>query len=96
MYARLNFLSLKPGTSSTAMEAAGGASAEFKAQKGFKSLVFLVSDETDEIGTFSLWETKEDAEAAINAMKAGMMEEIGSYLQGPPTTKLFEVHEPEA
>ncbi|MFQ5912431.1 MAG: hypothetical protein ACE5JS_04545 [Nitrospinota bacterium] len=97
MYARLNLLSLKAGTLSRAMEAArGGALAEHKAQKGFKSVVFLSGDETDEVASFSLWETKEDAEAAANAMRPRMMEEIGGFLKGPPTTKLLQVHEPEA
>ena len=96
MYARLTLLRLNPGALSKASEKLGDATAALKAQKGFKSVIFLSNDETDELGSLSVWETKMDAEAAIRALRSGMMGRIGGFLNSPPTTKLFQVQEPEA
>ena len=93
MYARLNLLHFKPGTLDKGHESARVASAAYKALKGFKSMVFIGDDEANEFGSFSLWETKEDAEAASEGLRPRMTEEIGDLLEGPPNTRVFQVHE---
>lgn len=95
MYARLSQLVLKPGTMSSALESIDAAAGAMKSLKGFKSVVFLSDVETNEVGSLSLWETKEDAEAALQAMGPKMAEMVGGFLERPPVTKLFEVHEPK-
>ena len=96
MYARINLLHFKPGTLDKGHERARVASAAYKALKGFKSMVFIGDDEANEFGSFSLWETKEDAEAASEGLRPRMMEEVGDLFTAPPTTRVFEVHEVEA
>ena len=67
----------------------------YKTMKGFKDSTFFVNYETGECGTLSLWESKEDAEAAAAIMRPKLMEAAGGILKGPPTVKMFEVYEPK-
>ena len=96
MYARINLLHFKPGTLDEGHQSARVASTAYKALKGFKSMVFIGDDEANEFGSFSLWETKEDAEAASEGLRPRMMEEVGELFRAPPTTRVFEVHKVEA
>ncbi len=51
--------------------------------------------ETGEIGGVSIWETKEDADAAGEAMGSFLLEAVGDKLKGPPDIKVLEVYEPK-
>ena len=61
--------------------------------KGFKGMTMFGDYDTGEYGGLSLWETKEDAEAALAATEAPMKEGLGDLLKGPPVRKVFEVWE---
>ncbi len=93
MYARLTLFTLGPGMRSKAEEIAGEMIPKVKAQKGFKSINFLGENETGEYGAFILWETKEDGEAAKEALFPILQSKLTGIAKGPPTLKLFEVFE---
>jgi len=81
---------------STAEEIADGMIPKIKARKGLKNVNFLVDDEAGEYGFFALWETKEDGEAAKEALFPILQSRLTGTAKGPPTLKLFEVIEPKA
>lgn len=96
MYALLTLFTLGPGTREIA-DKTGEQFAPFLAGlKGFKGATMFGDDDTGEYGGLTLWETKEDAEAALAATKGPMQEAVGDVLKGPPTRKVFEVWEAKA
>jgi len=96
MYARLVMFTLGPGTRSTADKLVDQFAPDLRAQKGFKSATFLADDSVGEYGAFVLWESKEDAEAAFEALNPQLEKALTGIVQGPPTTRLFEVVKPKA
>ncbi len=64
MYAQLVMLSLGSGTRSTAEKLADQFAPALRSLKGFKRVTFLGDETVGEYGSLSLWESKEDAEAA--------------------------------
>ncbi len=94
-YARLALFTLGPGTRSTAEALADEMIPKVKAQKGFKDISFLMDALTGEYGAFILWESKEDAEAAKDALFPVLLSKIGGIVKSPPSLKLFEVYEPK-
>ena len=58
-------------------------------RKGFKSANFLGDDEAGEYGAFILWETKQDAEAAKEALFPVLQSKSTGIAKGQPTLKLF-------
>ncbi len=96
MYARLTLFTLGPGMRSTAEKLQVEILPVFKAQKGFKGITFLGDDATGEYGGFSLWESKEDAEATLAAINPKTRESLRGVVKGEPSTRLFEVYEPKA
>ncbi len=96
MYARLVLFTLGSGMRSTAQEIAKEMFPKVSARKGLKSVNFLGDDEAGEYGAFMLWETKEDAEAAKEALFPVLQGLVSGIAKSPPTLKLFEVIEPKA
>jgi heme-degrading monooxygenase HmoA len=66
-----------------------------KARNGFRSVNFLSDDEAGEYGAFVLWETKEDAEVAKEALLPILQSKLTGIAKSPPTIRLFEVIEPK-
>ena len=95
MYARFSLFTLGPGMRSKAEEIVGEIIPKIKAQKGFKSINFLGEDETGEYGAFILWETKENGEAAKEALFPILQSKLTGIAKGLPILKLFEVIEPK-
>ena len=91
MYARLAFISLGPGMCSKAQEIGHEMIPKIKSQKGFKSVNVLAEDETGEYCIFVLWETRQDAEVAKEAIFPILQSKLAGIAKGPPTLKLFEV-----
>jgi len=84
MIAVLVRFTLGPGTRETADKMAEGAARVLRAQKGFKGITFFADYEAGDYGSFALWETSEDADAAIAAL----------HMEHGPSLKVFEVVEP--
>ena len=53
---------------------------------------FMTAD-TGEYGGFTVWATKEDAEAAMANTEGPMKQAVGDLLKGPPVRKIFQVWE---
>ena len=65
-----------------------------KARKGFKDIHFMGDEETGEYCEIIHWESKEDAEAAKEALLPILEQKIGGIAKGRPVTKLYEMYEP--
>lgn len=65
-----------------------------KKQQGFISIHFIISSDESEYGSFSLWESENDAEMGGSAIRS----ETGATLQelaaAPPTIDVYEVYKP--
>jgi len=96
MYARLVMFTLGPGMRSTAEKLADQFASAHKTLKGFKSATFIGDDTVGEYGALTLWESKEDAEAAGTALGPKLEQALSGIVKGPPTRRLFEVYEPKA
>ena len=58
-------------------------------------MTFIGDFETGEIGGLSVWETKQDADAAGEVMASMLHEAVGDQLKGPPDIKVLEVYAPK-
>ena len=94
MHAALVLFTLGPGTRDIAEQAGKQSGSKLQAMKGFKGMTMLGNDEAGEYGGLTLWETKEDAEAALAATQPAIKESLGALLKGPPLAKLYQVWEP--
>lgn len=95
MYSRLVIFRVEPGKRSTIEELVGEFDPLYRAQKGFRHLFVIGDDTTGEYGSFSVWETKEDAEAANAVIAPRLQQALTGLLEGPPDRWFFEVLEPK-
>jgi heme-degrading monooxygenase HmoA len=95
MYTRLILVNFGPGMRSTGEMVADTFAPIYKTMKGFKGATFFANHETGENGALSLWESKEDAEAATASLWPKLQELAGGMLKGPPTVRTFELYEPK-
>ena len=96
MYAQLVMLSLGPGTRSTAEKLADQFAPALRTLKGFKRVTFLGDETVGEYGSLSLWESKEDAEAAGAVIGPQLEQAVSGIAKAPPTRRFFEVYETKA
>ena len=96
MYASLSIIKLGPGMRSTAEKIADQSVPTLKAMKGFKGVTFLGDVTVGEYSSLSLWESKEDAEAAAAVMAPKVEQAVSGIAKEPPTRRFFEVYEPKA
>jgi heme-degrading monooxygenase HmoA len=69
MYIRLNLFSVGSGQRAAFERLADRFAPIFRARQGFQSVTFFEADAAaGEYGSFSLWDTREDAEAADAAL----------------------------
>ena len=96
MYAQLLTLTLGSGMRSAGEKLADQFAPALRAMKGFKTVTFFGDETTGEIGSLTLWETKEDAEAAAAVMGPKLEQAVSGIAKAPPTRRFFEVYEPKA
>jgi heme-degrading monooxygenase HmoA len=100
MYVRLNMFSVGSGKRSEFERLADRFAPIFKVQKGFKSVTFFEADAAaGEYGSFSIWETREDAEAADAALMPQLQQALGGaamQMRGTPIRRIGEGYEPKA
>ena len=95
MYARLVIFEVGSEKRSTIEGLVDEFDALYRAQQGFRH-VFIIGDEASgEYGSFSVWESKEDADAANAVIAPRLQQALTGLLQGPPERWGFEVLEPE-
>ncbi len=94
MYARFLKFSTDPGKRSEVEAIADKAFAIAKQQQGFISIHFIISLDESTYGSFSLWESKNDAEtggAAIRSQLDATLQEIAAV---PPSLDVYEIYKP--
>jgi heme-degrading monooxygenase HmoA len=91
VYARFSVINLGPGMRPKMEALADRLTPVFRAQPGFRDVTFLMDEAGGDYGSFSLWETKEDAEAA----SAAISPHVAAIFRGLLTPWILEVYEPE-
>ena len=95
MYAQLLMINMGPGMRSTAEKLANQFAPVLRALKGFKSVTFIGNETVGEYASLTIWESREDAEAAAKATASRLEQALSGIAKEPPTHKLFEVYEPK-
>lgn len=67
-----------------------------KVLKGFVRTTYVISEDATEYGSFSIWETKEDAEQAAISIREKVMPDLQKIITAPPEVVIMEVYEPES
>jgi heme-degrading monooxygenase HmoA len=93
MYARLVIFKLGPGEGATIRALAEEFDPLYRALPGFKELRVLADEARCEYGSFSVWESKDDAEAANAVIAPELQRALAGRLQGAPNRWFFEVVE---
>jgi heme-degrading monooxygenase HmoA len=99
MYVRLNMFTSGPGTRPAVERLIDQFAPLFRSAHGFRSVTFFGDDAVGEYASFSLWDTKADAEAADAALLPQLRQAAaaaGLQFQGTPSLRVFEVLEPTA
>jgi heme-degrading monooxygenase HmoA len=100
MYIRLNMFAVGSGQRPEVETLAERFAPLFRAQKGFKSITFFEADAAaGEYGSLSLWETREEAEAADAALMPQLQQALGGaglQVRGTPIRRIGEVFVPKA
>lgn len=65
-----------------------------KSLQGFISIHFVIAEDENEFGSFSLWESENDAAAAGESIRSEIGETIQKVASGPPKTNVYEVYKP--
>ena len=92
MYARFSVISVGPEMRPRMEELADRLATRFSSLKGFRGVTFVMDDASGDYGSFSLWETREDAEAA----SAAVSPQVARIFKGMLTPWIFEVYEPKS
>ena len=95
MYAIMTLFTAKHEMREEIEKLVDGMSTMLNGLKGFKSHTFLFDPEVHEYGGITLWESKEDAEAALAATGPRLQEALSEMIKAPPTRHIFEVYEPK-
>ena len=93
MYGRLVTVTAVPGSRPSMEAVAAQLAPIYRRLKGFKGISFLVDEQADTYGSFSLWESREDAEAVQQTAGARVQEAIASIATGPMQVQIFEIYE---
>jgi len=94
MYARFLKFNADPSKRSEVEALADSAFAIAKKQQGFISIHFVISSDESEFGSFSLWESEDDAEVGGSAVRSGTATNLQGIASAPPTIDVYEVYKP--
>ena len=94
MYARFLKFNADPSKRSEVEALADRAYAIAKQQQGFISIHFIISSDESEYGSFSLWESKNDAEAGGTAIRSETATTLEELVSTPPMIDVYEVYKP--
>lgn len=94
MHARLVMFKLGPGQRSTIQALAREFDPLYRAQPGFKELHVIADDLSGRYGSFSVWESRADADTANTVIAPRLQRALAGRLQDPPNRWFFDVVEP--
>ena len=90
MYARLSVITTGPDMRPQLQQLADHLAEDLRTAPGFRGVTFLMGERPGEFGSFSLWDSKEEAEAAGAVIRP----HIAQSFTGLVFPWLFEVYEP--
>lgn len=91
MYAEWLMFHTEPGMFQKATEILPGFVSLHESLKGFKSQTFVGNDETGEYGCLSIWDSKEDLDAAMAVCVPQFEKAMSGIIKETHTIKAFEV-----
>lgn len=94
MYARLLKFNTDPSRRSEVEALADSVFALAREQKGFISIHFFISSDESEYGSFSLWETENDAAAGGSAIGSEIADTLRGIATAAPTIDVYEIYKP--
>lgn len=96
MYARHFRFKTNPENRRLVEEMADKIYSHTKFLKGFVSATYTVSEDETEYGSFTVWQSKEDVEAAGASIREKVMPRLEEILTAPPEVSMMEVYEPKS
>lgn len=96
MYVAQTMFTVPPGMREKMEQLGDRMLVGMRQMKGFVSVTFVMDEEANEYGGFALYESKEDAEAAMSQTGPKLDEALAGIVIGPLRRKLFEVYESQA
>ncbi len=94
MYARLVTFKADSGKRPEVEVLADQVFGFMKSLQGFISVHFMISGDENEYGSFSLWESRDHAEDAGEAIRLKISGEIQNLSPQPPKVEIYEVYKP--
>ena len=91
MYVTLTTFSYKPGMREALEKVADNQFTASQGIKGWKSMTYFINPEENECGSFIIWDSKEDAEAAWAIVGPKIQEAMSELLTAPPKRSVYEV-----
>ena len=96
MYARKFSFKAKSGSRSEVEKIADQAFGIMKSLDGFISLHILISEDDDEYGSFSLWDSEENAKSGGDVVRSKTGVALTALAVEPPSVKVYEVYKPRS
>jgi len=91
MYVRLVLFTLGQGTRAVAEKMIAQFASALKSMKGFENATFFGDEADGQYGALIVWASKEDGEAAGEALGPQLEGALKPIIQGPLIHTLFEV-----
>jgi len=91
MHVLFTMFTLGPGTQELGDKLGENFSSTLTGLKGFERLTMFRNDETGECGGLSIWQSKQDAEAALAATGSKLKEALTGVAKGEPKRAVYEV-----
>jgi len=92
MYVTLTTFSYKPGMREAVEKVADNQFTASQDMKGLKSMTYFINPEENGFGSFIIWDSKADAEAAWAIVGPKIQETMSDILTAPPTRSVYEVY----
>jgi heme-degrading monooxygenase HmoA len=96
MFARLVTFSLEPGNGPATERLANEQDPIIRRLPGFESLAFLHDDAANRYGSFSVWQTRKDAEAVSGVAALQIKDALKGSMKGRPSVTIYEIYAPQA
>jgi heme-degrading monooxygenase HmoA len=96
MFARLVTFSLEPGNGPTTIRLANEHDPIIRRLPGFESLAWLHDDTTGRYGSFSVWQTRKDAEAVSGVAALQVKDALKGSMKGRPSVAIYEIYAAQA
>ncbi|MFC1560359.1 hypothetical protein ACFL3W_00270 [Pseudomonadota bacterium] len=77
-------------------EMADGIYSYTRTLQGFVSATYTVSEDETEYGSFTIWQSKEDADSAGASIREKVMPSLEGIVTAPPEISVMEVYEPKS